>query len=96
MAARERPEDGGLTWHPWLNAFECLGCDERISVRSRRVWTNPERLLELREMLILDHTECWQFDDPRMAAQARRFRKERKRRELVKGRAVRALDRLMG
>lgn len=92
-ARRTRPEDGGVVWHPGLNAFECLGCEGRIAVQSRRVWTNPERLLAFKEMLVIDHTECWQFDDPKMAADARKYRSERKRRENLKARAAAVLDR---
>jgi hypothetical protein len=76
---RERPEDGGVVWHERLNAFECLGCTEFEEIRSRALRT-PAKLAELRELLIADHTECWQFDDPRMARDARRYRSEKKRR----------------
>jgi hypothetical protein len=74
---RQRPEDGGVEWHEELNAFECLACFEFLSVRRRD--RNPEKLAELKELLIIDHTECWEFDDPRMARNARRFRREIKR-----------------
>lgn len=93
MALRDRPEDGGMIWHPRLNAFECLGCEEMLPQR-RLTWNSPERLAEAREMLVLDHTECWQFGDSRMAAQARKYRKNRKRRELLRGRAGGAFDRM--
>lgn len=79
---RERPAEGGLVWHEELNAFQCYGCDEFEEVRSAARRT-PEKLAELKEMLILDHTECWEFSDPKMAADARRHRKEKKRRELL-------------
>lgn len=75
---RERPVDGGIEWHADLNAFYCCGCEEWIPVRSK-VWSDPERLLAMREALVADHTECWEYDDPRMARNARRFRKEAKR-----------------
>ena len=91
---RERPEDGGMLWHARMNAFECLGCSEFETVRSRRIWTNPERLAQMRELFVLDHTECWQYADEEKARQARRYRKARKRRELVTARASRALDRV--
>jgi hypothetical protein len=77
---RVRPEDGGIVWHEDLNAFECWGCGEFEEIRKRGERT-PERLAELRELLVIDHTECWEFDDPEMARNARRFRKEAKRRE---------------
>lgn len=75
---RERPEDGGIVWHEALNAFECLGCTEWEEIR-RRGDRTPEKLAELRELLIADHTECWEFNDPRMARLQRRFRKDVKR-----------------
>ena len=77
---RERPDDGGMVWHDRLNAFECLGCDGWEEIRKASDRT-PDRLAELKELLIVEHTECWQYDDPRMAADARRYRKEKKRRE---------------
>jgi hypothetical protein len=75
---RERPEDGGIVWHERLNAFECLGCEEMLPLR-RSVWNDPERMAEMHELLIVDHTECWEYDDPRMARNARKYRKEKKR-----------------
>jgi hypothetical protein len=75
---RERPADGGIVWHEKFNAFECYGCDEFEEIH-RRADQTPEKLEELRELLVIEHTECWEFDDPRMAQQARRFRKEMKR-----------------
>ena len=45
----------------------------RRATASRRNW--PPCAL-----LIIDHTECWQFDDPRIAEEARCYRKEKKRR----------------
>lgn len=91
-ARRERPADGGIVWHDKWNAFECYGCGECIEIRDRRKRT-PDLLAETRELLIIDHTECWLFDDPRMAADARKYRKEKTRRENLKGRAGGALDR---
>ncbi|UWZ84634.1 hypothetical protein [Occallatibacter riparius] len=93
MAKRERPEDGGIEWHDRLNAFECLGCGEFDEVHSARRRNDAEWMQERRELLVLDHTECWEFDDPKMARDARRYRSERKRRELLKARAGAALDR---
>ena len=89
---RERPEDGGIVWHERFHAFECYGCGEFEEVRSASKRT-PDKLAELREFLVLDHTECWEFDDPKMALDARRYRSEKKRRELLKIRAAGALDR---
>lgn len=93
MSKRVRPEGGGMVWHEQLNAFECYGCSEFTEIRIRALRT-PDKLAELREMLIVEHTECWEFDDPRMARQARRYRTERKRRANLKERAAGALDRM--
>ena len=74
-------------WHARANTFECQGCGDLMAQR-RQVWANPEQLQIVRELLILDHTECWEFDDPRMARLQRRFRKGVKRQMLLKrGRA---------
>lgn len=81
-----------MVWHERLHAFHCLGCDGWEEIRKSADRT-PDRLAELGELLVIDHTECWQFDDPRMAAEARRYRKEKKRRENLKARAGVALDR---
>lgn len=75
-SVRPRPEDGGITWHERWNAFECRGCEETEEIRSARLRT-PEKLAELRELLIADHTECWQFSDAEQARQQRRFRKRK-------------------
>jgi len=71
-----------MVWHEDLHAFECFGCLEFEEIH-RRSDRTPDRLEELKEMLIADHTECWEFDDPKMAREARRHRKEKKRRELL-------------
>jgi hypothetical protein len=89
---RERPEDGGVVWHERFNAFECYGCGEFTEIRDRSKRT-PDKLAEMREFLIVDHTECWQFDDSKMAADARKYWSEKKRRENLKARASGALDR---
>ena len=85
---RVRPEDGGIQWHREIHAFECLGCGEFICLGKRSDYDNPERIEELKELLIIEHTECWEFDDPQMAANARRYRKEKKRRENLAARRV--------
>jgi hypothetical protein len=90
---RERPADGGIVWHDRLNAFECLGCGEFEAVGNRRLREDPEWLARHKELLVLDHTECWEFDDPKMARDARRYRTAKKRRKLLKSRAGAALDR---
>lgn len=75
MVKRVRPEDGGMPWLPLANAFQCLGCEEFHEVHSRRRREDPELLNVLREALIDDHAECWKYDDPKMALDARRYRK---------------------
>jgi hypothetical protein len=77
---RTRPADGGMEWHEELHAFECHGCFEFEEIRNTHD-REPDKLAELHELLITDHTECWEFDDPEMARQARKYRKEKKRRE---------------
>jgi hypothetical protein len=77
---RVRPEGGGIVWHDRLNAFECEGCTEVEEIR-RRGDRTPEKLAELRELLIADHTECWEFDDLEQARQQRKYRERKKLRE---------------
>jgi hypothetical protein len=80
MATRERPANGGVQWHEQWNAFECYGCGEFEEIRDRHKRT-PEKLAEIRQLLVIDHTECWTFDDLKMAADARKYRSEKKRRD---------------
>ena len=79
---RERPANGGMVWHARVAVFECEGCGE-LNPQRRQVATNPEQLAIVRELLVLDHTECWEFEDPRMARLQRRFRKGVKRQKLL-------------
>lgn len=81
-AKRERPEGGGIVWHERYNAFECVGCSEFEEIRNRAHRT-PAKLAELRELLIADHTECWEFADVKMARDARRYRKRKKQLNLA-------------
>lgn len=83
--ARERPENGGIVWHARANTFECKGCGE-FQPQHRGTWMNPERLAMVRELVVLDHTECWEYDDPRMAKLARKFRKRVKQQMLLAAR----------
>jgi hypothetical protein len=83
---RERPEGGGIKWYAWANTFECEACGE-LHPQRRQTWTDPEQLAMVRELLVLDHTECWEYDDPRMAKLARRFRKGVKRLALQRQRS---------
>lgn len=80
-AKRERPAGGGMVWHAVIHAFFCEGCEEWTEIRKRREYDDAEFLLRTKEMLVVDHTECWQFHDPEMARQARRWRKKKKLRE---------------
>ena len=80
LAKRAWPAEGGMVWHERLNAFECLGCGEFEEIH-RRDDRQPGKLAELKELLEADHMECWEFDDPRMARNARRYRREGKRQE---------------
>lgn len=76
---RVRPRDGGMVWREDLCAFECLGgCGEFYQVWKRSDRENPETMAILRETLIADHVECWEYDDPAMARRARKFRKRAK------------------
>ncbi len=77
-----------MVWHARMNAFECEGCGDLMAQR-RPVWSDPEELALMRELLVLDHTECWEYDDPRMAKLARKFRKDVKRQMLLRGAGVR-------
>lgn len=57
---------------------------ETIEVR-RKDAGDPETLLNLKELIALDHSGCPSFKDPVMAQQARKYRKEVKRRALAVG-----------
>ena len=80
---RERPAEGGMVWHARIHAFECLGCGEFEALCKRRQYDDAEFVMRMRELFEIDHAECWEFDDPEMARNARRYRKEKKRRELL-------------
>jgi hypothetical protein len=80
---RVRPDDGGIVWHARVNVFECQGCGD-LMAQGRRTARDPERLAMTRELLVLDHTECWEYGDPRMARLARRYRSEVKRLMLLR------------
>lgn len=69
-----------MKWHEREHAFQCRGCEEWIELRKRREYEDAEFVVYMREMLLADHAECWKFNDPKMAADARRFRKEKTRR----------------
>ena len=87
---RERPMGGGVCWHEALRVFECLGCEERVEIR-RCVYSNPERLAEQRELLELEHRNCWKYKTAELARNARRWRKEGLRRWMLVTAAARRL-----
>ena len=89
---RERPAEGAVIWHEQFNAFQCMGCLEFEEIHKHRDH-EPDRLVEIQELMEADHMECWKFDDPKMAADARKYRSEKKRRENLKARASGAPDR---
>lgn len=73
---RERPADGGMVWHDRFNAFQCLGCGEFEHIGNPKK-RSPEALATRRQLEVIDHAECWKYDDPKMAADARRYRKKK-------------------
>lgn len=83
-----RSEGAGIVWKAWIHAFYCEGCEDHIEIRSRREYDDAEFVASMKEMLIVDHTECWEFDDPEMARQARRWRKKKKLRENLAAQAA--------
>ena len=95
MTKRERPADGGIRWRGDLGAFECLGCKELIAT-CRPVANNPEQLAARRELLATEHVACWDYADAWHARLARRLRRDLRRREALKARAAKALDRVCG
>jgi hypothetical protein len=94
-AKRERPADGGVVWHAAQCVFECKGCGERIAT-CRPVANNPEQLAIRGELLAMEHAACWDYADAVHARLARCLRKELKRREAMKARVMKALDRICG
>lgn len=87
---RERPLGGGMYWHEALRVFECLGCEERVEVK-RYIYRDPERLAEHRELLEIEHDECWKYASAELAWNARRWRKEGRRRKMLVAAAARRL-----
>jgi hypothetical protein len=74
-------------WHERLHAFECYGCGEFEEIHGARK-REPDALALTRQLMVVDHTECWQFDDPEMARRARRHRKKKKLQENMARQAV--------
>lgn len=62
----------------------CPHCFDRTPIRRQTV-RNPEAMLLFAEMYALDHADCADFKDARLAQLNRRFRKEVRRLHLVKG-----------
>jgi hypothetical protein len=76
--------DTHLTYNPRTLSFFCSGCMETTEVR-RKDANDPEALLNVKELMALDHAECPNYKDPVMAQRARKYRKEGKRRALAAG-----------
>jgi hypothetical protein len=74
--------ESSLTYDPKTQSFYCSGCMETEAVR-KNIYTDQDKLLEFKEMMAIEHSECPNFKDPVMARQARKFRKEAKRRQLL-------------
>ena len=71
-----------VTYDPKTRSFHCPHCMETEEVRAKDAG-DPEKLLELKEMIALDHGEYHKYRSVHEAQMARKFRKEAKRRELV-------------
>lgn len=79
----KRAPESSIHYDERTQSFHCFGCMEDIEVR-RNVAADQEAFLSMREMVELDHQECPLYRDVEHARQARKFRKESKRRELLK------------
>ena len=67
-----------VTYDPKTRSFYCPHCDEHEEVRAKDAG-DPEALLNLKEMIALDHGECHLYPTVKMARDARRYRKTAKR-----------------
>lgn len=74
--------DANTIYDDRLHALTCVHCFDTTELR-RQTWVNPEALMEVREEYALDHSDCHKYKDKRKADQARQFRTERQRRELL-------------
>jgi hypothetical protein len=59
------------------------------------VWLSPERFAQAHERLEQEHADCWSHDTVALALAARVQERRRRRREQIKERAGRALDRML-
>jgi hypothetical protein len=75
---REKPLGGGIYWHEKEHALECAGCLSLIEVR-RVIYCDPELLATIRQLLELDHEDCWRYASAEAANNARIHRKDRDR-----------------
>jgi hypothetical protein len=75
---RDKPLDGAVYWHEKEHVLECMGCLSLIEVR-RVIYGNPELLATIRELLALDHEDCWRYASAEDARNARNHRKDRDR-----------------
>lgn len=73
-----------LVYDEYRQAFHCLCCYDVIEI-PRSTMRDPESFVLLRELAELDHCECGNYQDARLARNARRWRKEMKRLTLVRG-----------
>lgn len=73
---------GSIFFDERTASFGCLGCLEHVEVR-RKVMNDPEQFLSMQELVALDHSECMSYGNVQMAKNARKYRKESKRRALI-------------
>jgi hypothetical protein len=75
--------DSTVTYNERDQVFECSACEDCFPI-SRSSLRDPEEFVRILELAQLDHKDCHTYKEPRMARNARRFRKEVNRRLLVK------------
>lgn len=76
--ARERPLGGGFYYHEGEHHFDCQGCLAVIEVR-RLIYGSPELLASIKQLLEMDHADCWRYASAEDARNARSNRKDRDR-----------------
>jgi hypothetical protein len=74
--------EGTVSYRERTNTFYCQECESHTPC-PRRILHNPEKFVEMLELVNLDHTECAEYSDYRLAKNARMFRKETKRLMLI-------------
>jgi hypothetical protein len=78
----------GVEFNQRTCSLRCLHCFEEIEIR-RAVAQDPHQFVEFLELVQMDHSECANYSDVRMARSAREFRKEAKRLEILSRRVAR-------